>query len=92
MIGALTFFILACCLIVPANISWTRNVINFLVYQLALIYMHFMGETAERRVYTLRDQLKTQFKATRKAQVNERKASDSKRRLTSYVFHDKLLT
>lgn len=51
--------------------------------------MHYMRENAERRLYTLRDQLKVQFRATQKAQVNERKASDSKRRLTSYVFHDK---
>ena len=29
-----------------------------------------------------------QFRATQKAQVNERKAADSKRRLTSYVFHE----
>lgn len=36
-------------------------------------------------MYTLRDQLKVQFRATQKAQVNERKAADSKRRLTSYV-------
>ncbi|KAH0583043.1 hypothetical protein H2248_010928 [Termitomyces sp. 'cryptogamus'] len=46
---------------------------------------------SERRLYTLRDQLKVQYKATQKAQVNERKAADSKRRLTSYVFHDELL-
>jgi osomolarity two-component system, sensor histidine kinase SLN1 len=39
-------------------------------------------------MYTLRDQLKIQFRATQKAQVNERKAADSKRRLTSYVFHE----
>lgn len=38
---------------------------------------------AERRLYILRDQLKIQFRATQKAQVNERRASDSKRRLTS---------
>jgi len=42
-----------------------------------------MREHVERRTYTLRDQLKIQFKATQKAQVNERKAADSKRRLTS---------
>jgi hypothetical protein len=41
---------------------------------------------AERRLYTLRDQLKVQFRATQKAQVNERKAADSKRRLTSCVL------
>lgn len=42
----------------------------------------------ERRNFSLRDQLKAQFKATQKAQINERKASDSKRRLTSYIFHE----
>jgi hypothetical protein len=40
-------------------------------------------QQAERRLYTLREQLKVQFKATQKAQVNERQAADSKRRLTS---------
>lgn len=36
----------------------------------------------------MRDQLKIQFRATQKAQINERKTADSKRRLTSYVFHE----
>ncbi|THG98473.1 hypothetical protein EW026_g3718 [Hermanssonia centrifuga] len=48
----------------------------------------YVTSQAERRLYNLRDQLKIQFRATQKAQVNERKASDSKRRLTSYVFHE----
>ncbi len=43
------------------------------------------GWQSERRLYVLRDQLKVQFRATQKAQVNERKAADSKRRLTSLV-------
>jgi hypothetical protein len=43
------------------------------------------GLQSERRLYELRDQLKVQFRATQKAQVNERKAADSKRRLTSWV-------
>jgi osomolarity two-component system sensor histidine kinase SLN1 len=43
------------------------------------------GLQSERRLYVLRDQLKVQFRATQKAQVNERKAADSKRRLTSWV-------
>ncbi|KAI0628055.1 hypothetical protein C8Q77DRAFT_1245956 [Trametes polyzona] len=58
---------------------------NFLFFQAFLLYVHYMRENAERRLYTLRDQLKVQFRATQKAQVNERKAADSKRRLTSYV-------
>ena len=36
-------------------------------------------------MYILRDQLKIQYRATQKAQINERKASESKRRLTSCV-------
>jgi hypothetical protein len=42
---------------------------------------------SERRLYTLRDQLKVHFRATQKAQINERKAADSKRRLTSWVTY-----
>jgi osomolarity two-component system, sensor histidine kinase SLN1 len=34
------------------------------------------------------DILKIQHKATQKAQVNERNAAESKRRLTSYIFHE----
>lgn len=40
---------------------------------------------AERKLYSLREQLKIQHRATQRAQVNERKAADSKRRLTSCV-------
>ncbi|EED83763.1 hypothetical hybrid sensor histidine kinase [Postia placenta Mad-698-R] len=61
------------------------DLINFLLFQAFILYIHYMRENAERRLYTLRDQLKIQFRATQKAQVNERKAADSKRRLTSYV-------
>ena len=38
---------------------------------------------SERRLFILREQLKVQFKETQKAQINERKEADSKRRLTS---------
>ncbi|KAI0352098.1 hypothetical protein OH77DRAFT_816660 [Trametes cingulata] len=88
MLGALVFFFLACALILPDKTSFIRNLANFLFFQAFLLYVHFMRENAERRLYTLRDQLKVQFRATQKAQVNERKAADSKRRLTSYVFHE----
>ncbi|CDO68388.1 hypothetical protein BN946_scf184815.g35 [Trametes cinnabarina] len=91
MMGALVFFALSCGLILPDRTSFIRNLVNFLFFQAFLLYIHYMRENAERRLYTLRDQLKVQFRATQKAQVNERKAADSKRRLTSYVFHDKCL-
>ena len=66
--------------------KYGRNAANIIIFEAFILYVHYMREVAERRLFTLRDQLKTQFKATQKAQVNERKAADSKRRLTSYVF------
>ncbi|TFY66934.1 hypothetical protein EVG20_g4155 [Dentipellis fragilis] len=87
-IGAAVWFIITAVVVLPDRTSWVRNILNFLVFHCFLIYVHYMRETAERRLYTLRDQLKIQFRATQKAQVNERKAADSKRRLTSYVFHE----
>ncbi len=69
-------------------LTCTVDLANFIFFQAFLLYIHYMRENAERRLYTLRDQLKVQFRATQKAQVNERKAADSKRRLTSYVFHE----
>ncbi|KAJ3558702.1 hypothetical protein NM688_g766 [Phlebia brevispora] len=88
LIGAIVFAGLAFGMTVPDKTSFTRNMINFIIFQIFLLYVHYMRENAERRLYTLRDQLKIQFRATQKAQINERKAADSKRRLTSYVFHE----
>ncbi|KAI5118222.1 hypothetical protein M0805_000718 [Coniferiporia weirii] len=87
-IGLIIFFILNCVLILPERAAFTRNVINMLLFHIFLLYIHFKRESTERRNFALRVQLKVQFRATQSAQVNERKASDSKRRLTSYVFHE----
>ena len=73
-------------LFLPVRPKYSRNASNILVFEVFILYVHYVREVAERRLFTLRDQLKNQFKATQKAQVNERKAGDSKRRLTSWVF------
>ncbi|KAH9893343.1 hypothetical protein C8Q73DRAFT_746102 [Cubamyces lactineus] len=91
MMGAVVFLVLSCALILPDKTSFVRNLANFLFFQAFLLYVHYMRENAERRLYTLRDQLKVQFRATQKAQVNERKAADSKRRLTSVPLNTALL-
>jgi hypothetical protein len=69
---------------------WRPCVDHFPLVVSALVLRDFFldgrrGLQSERRLYVLRDQLKVQFRATQKAQVNERKAADSKRRLTSWV-------
>ena len=87
-VGAVCFAAIMGGLVLPWRTSWAHNLINFVIYQGFILYLHFMYETAERRLHKLRDQLKTQYRATQKAQVSERKAADSKRRLTSYIFHE----
>lgn len=87
-IGAAIVFVMSCALVVPDNVRWTRSMLNFAFYHAFLIYVHYMRENAERRLHNLRLQVKMQYRATQRAQVNERKMSDSKYRLTSYVFHE----
>ncbi|KAH9057453.1 hypothetical protein EDB87DRAFT_1565234 [Lactarius vividus] len=85
VICATIWVCLATAVILPHRKVWTKNVLNFIIFQGFLVCVHYMLETSERRLYILRDQLKVQFLATQKAQINERKAADSKRRLTSCV-------
>lgn len=70
----------------PVRPKYGRNAANVVIFEAFILHVHYAREVAERRLFTLRDELKTQFKATQKAQVNERKTADSKRRLTSWVF------
>ncbi|TDL21838.1 hypothetical protein BD410DRAFT_803933 [Rickenella mellea] len=84
-VGASMLIVVTALLIVPMHPKFIRNI---LIFHIFILYMHYKRETVDRRLYSLRNQLKVQFRATQKAQVNERKASDSKRRLTSYVFHE----
>jgi len=78
MVGATVFLVLSAALVIPFRIGWIRNALNFLAFQAFLLYVGYMKEMEQRRLFTLRDQLKVQFKATQRAQVNERKAWDSK--------------
>ncbi|KAG7094161.1 hypothetical protein E1B28_007772 [Marasmius oreades] len=86
--GATCFLVISCALIVPDRNTWIRSMVNFGVFHAVLLYVHNAIETNERRMFSLRVQVKMQFKATQRAQVNERKTAESKYRLTSYVFHE----
>ncbi|KAF8420918.1 hypothetical protein L210DRAFT_3424837, partial [Boletus edulis BED1] len=57
--------------------------LNFILYHIILLFVHYMHEKSERGLFILREQLKIQFKETQKAQINERKEADFKQRLTS---------
>ncbi|KAJ7091476.1 hypothetical protein B0H15DRAFT_778280 [Mycena belliarum] len=91
-IGAFGFLILTCessFFYLCANMD--PDILNFIIFECVLLYMHSQKEHSSRKLFWLRNQLKLAFQRTRKAQMNERQAADSKRRLTSYVFHDKSL-
>ena len=47
-----------------------------------------MREMADRRMYTMRAELKISFKAKQRAQQNEKRQLDAKRRFSSYIFHE----
>ena len=51
-------------------------------------YLHYAQEKVDRRMFTLRMQLKISYRAQQKAQINEKKANASKRRFISYIFHE----
>uniref|UniRef100_A0A0W0G6Q9 histidine kinase n=1 Tax=Moniliophthora roreri TaxID=221103 RepID=A0A0W0G6Q9_MONRR len=87
-LGAASFFVVSCSLMIPDRDTWVRSMINFAVYHAVLLYVHNIIEKNERRMFSLRMQVKTQFKATQRAQMSERKTAESKYRLTSYVFHE----
>ncbi|KAJ1301357.1 hypothetical protein OPQ81_003756 [Rhizoctonia solani] len=84
----ISFVCTAAAFFVPFKATWIRHVLNLIIFHAFVLYINWMRETADRRLYVLRDQLKTQYKQTQKAQISERKSSESKRRLTSYIFHE----
>lgn len=86
--GAAAFVVISCALIVPDRVIWIRSMINHISFHSFLIYIHYSTEAASRRLFKLREERGTQIKAMRRAQANERIAADSKKRLTSYVFHE----
>lgn len=87
-IGAVLWILLVGGAILPIRVAYIRNVINIVMFQSFVIYTHYRRDLADRRMYTMRSELKVQFKAKQKAQINERKTMDSKRRFSSYIFHE----
>ncbi|KAL1739177.1 hypothetical protein HDZ31DRAFT_25415, partial [Schizophyllum fasciatum] len=88
VLGAVVFLIFSLGLILPDRASYIRNLINFIIYEAVLIYMHYQRERSARKLFITTLQLKVQIGQTQDARLSERKTADSKRRLTSYVFHE----
>ncbi|KIK51405.1 hypothetical protein GYMLUDRAFT_50559 [Collybiopsis luxurians FD-317 M1] len=87
-VAAALWFVISCALIIPQHTVWWRSVTNFAVFHIFLIWVHERRESSERRLYAMKVQVKIQYKALQRAQANERRTTESKHRLTSYVFHE----
>lgn len=62
--------------------------INVLLFHGFILFAHYVREMGDRRMYTMRAELRVQYKARQRAQINERKTLDAKRRFSSYIFHE----
>lgn len=71
-----------------ADLPMWRNVILASVYHHILVWAAFFRERADRQLFTLRSQLKAQYRAVQAAQEMERRALESKRQFFSYIFHE----
>ncbi|GAA5904332.1 uncharacterized protein JCM6883_006452 [Sporobolomyces salmoneus] len=83
-----TWLITVSITILPIRHAWARNVVLVILFHAFLMSIHYMAEMAERRLFTLRAELKVQYRAKQRAQINERKTMDAKRRFSSYIFHE----
>ncbi|KAJ3994080.1 hypothetical protein F5050DRAFT_1576353 [Lentinula boryana] len=86
--AAAAWFVVSCALIIPDHTVWWRSETNFALFHIFLIWVHERRESSERRLYAMKVQVKIQYKALQRAQEAERRISESKHRLTSYVFHE----
>ncbi|GAA5882260.1 hypothetical protein JCM3774_004067 [Rhodotorula dairenensis] len=67
---------------------YVRNLIVVIIFLGFIIFLHYLREMNDRRVYTMRAELKVSYRAKQRAQINERKQLDAKRRFSSYIFHE----
>ncbi|KAJ3165975.1 hypothetical protein HDU87_002491 [Geranomyces variabilis] len=74
--------------ILPDRLSSFRTLCVYLTFEVFLNYMNYSHERLDRKVFLVREELKRQFKATQRARHLEFKASDSKKRFVSYIFHE----
>lgn len=88
MLGSVGILVEIAVVIIVLRRGWIRYFFNYALFALFLMYISYSREAAERRIFTLRDQLSMQWKATGKAQVAEKRAQQAKSSLTSYLFHE----
>lgn len=88
VVFALSWIALMGATVVDDRPRYVRNLIIVIIFLGFIIFLHYLREMNDRRVYTMRAELKVSYRAKQRAQINERKQLDAKRRFSSYIFHE----
>jgi osomolarity two-component system, sensor histidine kinase SLN1 len=56
--------------------SFRSTVINLLIFYAFLLIVSYQRDTMDRRLYTMRSELKVQYRAKQRAEISERKAME----------------
>ncbi|ORY88015.1 hypothetical protein BCR35DRAFT_29860 [Leucosporidium creatinivorum] len=78
----------ACGAVVAQRTSYIRNLINLIIFYAFLLIVSYQRDIMDRKLYTMRSELKVQYRAKQRAEINERKSQDSRRRFSNYIFHE----
>lgn len=87
VIGAAQFFIMIAIMYFHQSItpsSLYRDAAYYIIFHVIILIIDAFLERRDRQMFELREQLKTQFKATQRAQLAEKRAADLKKRFASY--------
>lgn len=88
---AAAYMVMSCIMFVPnwrRSQSWMRQPICLLLYHIYISLWAYWRERADRQIFLLRQQLRTQYTELQTAQTMERRAEHSKKQFVSYIFHE----
>lgn len=89
--AAAAYMIMSMIMFVPGwsrRQPFIRQPICLLLYHIYISLWSYWRERADRQIFLLRQQLKTQYSELQTAQTMERRAEHSKKQFVSYIFHE----
>lgn len=88
LLGFLAWIIPVFGMFTPSRRSFAKNIINLIVFYAFLLAASYQRDVDYRRLYTMRAELRIQYKAKQRAEMAERKSQDAQRRFSTYIFHE----
>lgn len=82
-----TIIVMGAC-VVPYRESWVRLVVNMILFNGFIIYVHWAREMSDRDRFIMSRQIKDAYLYRHRLQMREKQIQNSKQRLTGYIFHE----